>query len=146
MFICYRARHGLSKVYKNSLYVNCKVLRIMTINFFSQIPRSQHCIFFIFQLSIFLFLLSIFGILDFCISAFSLHSSLLCTQQFYVLIMYVGAFRVYIPWVHCIKTLTLSSQCVLDDGGEADNSTQGCGKFHLGFWKIPPRVRGPPRL
>ena len=32
------------------------------------------------------------------------------------------------------------------DGGEADNSTQGCGKFHPGFWKIPPRVRGQPRL
>ena len=31
-------------------------------------------------------------------------------------------------------------------GGEADNSTQGCGKFHPGFWKIPPRVRGQPRL
>ena len=30
--------------------------------------------------------------------------------------------------------------------GEAENSTQGCGKFHPGFWKIPPRVRGPPRL
>jgi len=38
------------------------------------------------------------------------------------------------------------SVCVYTDGGEAENSTQGCGKFHPGFWKIPPRVRGPPRL
>ena len=25
-------------------------------------------------------------------------------------------------------------------GGRQENSTQGCGKFHPGFWKIPPRV------
>ena len=29
---------------------------------------------------------------------------------------------------------------------KGQNSNYGFGKFHQGFWKIPPRVRGPRRV
>ena len=45
----------------------------------------------------------------------------------------------------CERKNNIYSMCSLQGGG-AENSTQGCGKFHPGFWKIPPRVWVPPRL
>jgi len=33
-----------------------------------------------------------------------------------------------------------------NDGGEAENSNQSFEKSHPGFWRIPPRVRGPTRV